>query len=219
MTKAEMTERLVDRLVDPFTDNLEDYEYAEPIDLEYAKSLLKDLRHEDVDIDDPDFAVPAGVTPELLMETFNCLLRAKQHELTIQRLADYITENEMVCEYDQYFADDRDPKRRRVLPVDFLCEGFPFRFDDSNNEPSALDLVCIGSNSRHTFNSGYTYCYYDDDLKQLSTTDTPFGDEVIDAQAFAEWIMSPEGEECREYFTECLMDEDDIEHVFGKGDE
>lgn len=218
MTKAEMTERLVDRLTDPFTDNLEDYEYVKPIDLEYARSLLKELRREDVDIDDPDFCIPEGTTPELLMDTFNCLLRAKQHELTIQRLAEYITENEMICEWDSYYRPAH-PDARAVLPVDFMCEGFPFRFDNSDDEPSALDLVCIGSNSRHTFNPGYTYCYYDDNLKQLYTTDTPFGDEVIDSLAFAEWIMSPEGEECREYFTECLMDEDDIEHVFGKGDE
>lgn len=217
MTKLEMTERLVDRLVDPFTDNLDDYEDAEPIDLEYATSFLKDLRHEDVDIDDPDFCVPAGTTPELLMETFNCLLRAKQHELTIQRLAEYITDNEMICEYDQYYVPTH-PDACVVLPVDFLCESFPFRFDDSNERPSALDLVCIGMNSRDTFNPEEVYCYYNDDLKQLFTTDTPFGDEVIDATAFAEWIMSPEGEECREYFTEYLMDEDDIEHVFGKGD-
>ena len=218
MTKAEMTERLVDRLVDPFTENLDDYEDIKPINLEYAKSLLKELRKEDVDIDDPDFAVPAGVTPELLMETFNCLLRAKQRELTIQRLAEYITENEMICEYDQYYVQTH-PDARVVLPVDFLCENFPFRFNDSaTEEPSALDLVCIGMNSRETFNPEETYCYYDDELKQLSTTDTPFGDEIIDADAFAEWIMSPDGEDCREYFTESLMNENDIEHVFGKGD-
>ena len=218
MTKAEMTERLVDLLVDPATEDLEEYEYVKPIDLEYAKSLLRDLRHEDVDIDDPDFASPEGTTPELLMETFNCLLRAKQHELTIQRLAEYITENEMICEYDQYYIPTH-PDARVVLPVDFLCDSFPFRFDDSNERPSDLDLVCIGMNSRSTFNPEAVYCYYDDDLKKLFSTDVPFGDEVIDAQAFAEWIMSPEGEDCREYFTEHLMDEDEIERVFGKGDE
>lgn len=216
MTKLEMTERLVDRLVDPATDDLENYDDIKPIDLEYAKSLLKDLRHEDIDIDDPDYCVPAGTTPELLMETFNCLLRAKQHELTIQRLADYITENEMVCEYDQYYVTTH-PDALVVLPVDFLTDSFPFpMIDDSFANP--LWLIELGQRSPE-FDPDCEFCWFDKEHRQLYSTDTPFDDEVLDANAFAEFIMSPEGEECREYFTESLMDEDDIVHVFGKGDE
>ena len=216
MTKLEMTERLVDRLVDPATDDLENYDDIKPIDLEYAKSLLKDLRHEDIDIDDPDYCVPDGTTPELLMETFNCLLCAKQHELTIQRLADYITENEMVCEYDQYYVPTH-PDALVVLPVDFLMDNFPFpMIDDSFANP--LWLIELGQRSPE-FDPDCVYCWFDKEHRQLYSTDTPFDDEVLDATAFAEFIMSPEGEECREYFTEALMDEDDIIHVFGKGDE
>lgn len=215
MTKAEMTERLVDRLVDPATEDLNEYEYVKPIDLEYAKSLLKDLRHEDIDIDDPDFAVPEDTTPELLMEVFNCLLRAKQHELTIQRLAEYITENEMVCEWDNYYLPAH-PDAREVLPVDFLFDSFPFQMiDDSYANP--LWLIELGQRSPE-FNPDSAYCWFDMEHRQLYSTDTPFDDGILDAQAFAEWIMSPEGEECREYFTESLMDEDAIEYVFGKGD-
>lgn len=215
MTKAELTERLVDRLVDPYTDCLEDYEYVKPIDLEYAKSLLKDLRHEDVEIDDPDYAVPAEVTPEMLMDTFNCILRAKQHELTVQRLADFITENEMVCEYSNYYLPAH-PGATDVLPVEFLNNDFPFMNEIYADNP--LWLIDLGQRSPE-FSSDDEYCWYSEDEDQLFSTDTPFGDEVLDATAFAEYIMSPEGEECREYITEDLMDEADRERVFGKGDE
>ena len=216
MTKAEMTERIVDRLVDPWTEDLVDYADVKPIDLEYAKSFLKELRHEDVDMDDPNYCIPEGTTPELLMEVFNCLLRAKQRELTICRLAECITDNELVCEWDNYYVEAH-PDALEVLPLDFLIDEFPFKMiDDSYSNP--LWLVELGQRSPE-FNPNHEYCWFDMEHRQLYSTNTPFHDGIIDAKDFAEWIMTPEGEDCREYFTEHLLSESEREHIFGKGDE
>lgn len=218
MNRIELIEKIAERLIDPWTDNPHDYEDAEPIDLEYAKTLLEDLRHDDAEMDDPDYCLPAETTPELLMEVFNCIVRKNQHELLVERLADWLTDNECVCEYDNYFSDPR-MGRKEVYPVDFLYSDQNFLFPyKGNDEPTAGDLIEIGLNSKATFNPEDEYCWYDPDKKQLFSSNRPFHAGAIDAEEFARFILSPEGEECLEYIRDDIMDDEDRTKVFGKGE-
>ena len=213
MTKYELTEKLVDRLVDPWTDCPEDYAEAEPIDLAYAETMLNDMLHDDDEMEDPDYCVPEGTTPELLMEVYNCLIRCRKHQLHVQNMAEYLTDNEMVCEYDQY-KDEYDPNAVTVLPVDFLFneDEFPFEtIDDSHASP--LFLIELGQRSPE-FCPDHDFCWYDKQKNQLFSSDEPFHDGVIDACAFAEYIMSPDGHDCLDYLVNSIMDDDDIWHVF-----
>ena len=41
MTKTEIISRIIDRITDPWTESPEDYQYAELIDLDTAKDVLK----------------------------------------------------------------------------------------------------------------------------------------------------------------------------------
>lgn len=221
MNKYELTEHLADRLIDPWTDCPEDYADAEPIDLEYAKTLLQDLINDDEDMDDPDYCVPKGTTPELLMEVYNCLIRARQHELHVKRFAEYLTENECVCEYDQY-RNEYENANIPVYPVDWLFnmdsfDDFPFTMID-DTYPNALFLIELGQRSKH-FNSTHEFCWYDKTLNELFSSDTPFADGIIEADKFAEYILSPEGHDCLDYFLGSILDDDEIHSIFGRDEQ
>ena len=210
MTKAELIERIIDRITDPWTESCEDYEYAQLIDLDDAKDIIAQCREEDFDLE-PEDQLPAEVTPELMMIAFNCNVRKNKHELRVRRLAEYITDNEMVCEYSNFYLPVLE-NGIDMLPVDFLSDtdGFPFL-----DHPSPLELLRIGANSIRTFRPADEFCWFDDKMKVLHSTSHPFRDGVLDADAFAEYIMSDEGRECFNYFIECIMDNDDIRTVFG----
>lgn len=212
MTKAELIEKIVDAMIDPWTDNPEDYMDATPIDIEYAHVMLKDLRdNEDAAELEPEERLPEDVTPELVMLAYNCLIRARKHEARVDRLAEFITDNEMVCEYDNYYLPTHD-NGIDMIPVDFLTDtdGFPF-MDDA----SPLDILCIGMNSRQTFDPQHEFCWYDKEMYTIHSTNNPFGDGVLDAKAFAEYIMSDDGQDCFDYITDCIMNNDDFKSVFG----
>lgn len=215
MNKSELIDRMLEYMIDEGRDDPEDYFDLEPIDLDYAKTMVEDYRklEDECDLTD-DERIGHLVTPELMMEVFNCLVRANKFEVRTRRLAEWLTKNECVCEYDNYFSDDRDPDRRRVLPTDFLADNFPFRFDnDDKSEPTPLDLVEIGMNSKHTFHSGHEYCYYDDDKRQLFSTNTPFADGIINADAFARFILLDA--EAFGYMFDHIIDSEDIHHILG----
>lgn len=73
MTKAELYERIVGRIVDPFEERETVFE---PITLEEAKVELQEIRTEDADAElEPEECIPAEVTPEILMDAWNCLVR------------------------------------------------------------------------------------------------------------------------------------------------
>jgi hypothetical protein len=210
MTKAELTERIIDSLIDPWTDDPEDYLDATPIDVEYAKVMLRDIRENEEAAElEPDECLPAYVAPEMIMETYNCLICARQHEARVARLADWITENEPVCEYCNYYLPEHEDAKD-VMPIDFLrdTDGFPFIED-----ASPLELLCIGMNSRQTFDPQDEYCWFDSDTMTMHSTDDPFGDGVLDAEDFAKFILLDA--ECFGYMFDHIIDDDDIPYILG----
>ena len=216
MNKAELYERIVDALIDPWTDNADDYLAATPIDLEYAHVMLKDLRdNEDAADLEPDERLPEDTTPEQVMEAYNCLVRARKHEARVNRLAEYITDNEMVCEYDNYYQPTIE-NSIDMMPVDFLYNSHTFPFETKHmNNPDVIDILRIGYNSHDTFNPNHEFCWFDKENEVLHSTDHPFGDGTLDAEAFAEYAMSDEGKDCFDYITNEIMDDDDFKSVFG----
>ena len=213
MTKAELIECTIDAITDPWNDCAEDYLYVDLIDsVEEAAGYLAELRRDQdgMGLND-DEKIPAEVTPALYMEAYNCLVRARKHEARIQRLAEYITNNEMVCEYDNYYLPEHKDAIH-IVPVDFLFEDFVFDIGDLT--PNPFFLIELGQRSSE-FNFNNLYCWYDKKKNQLFSTDTPFHDGILDAKAFAEYILSDEGQDCLDYFTECIMDAEDFRKVFG----
>lgn len=204
MTKAELISRIVDAMVDPWTDDPEDYLDAQPIyDIEEAKDMLTDLHAYDIDLE-PEDILPDEVTPELVMEAYNCLIRARKHEARITRLADWITDNNCVCEYVNYYGNTD------IVPTDLLWESFPF--DIGDRTPNPLFLIDLAKRSRN-FNSAEEFCFFDKDKDQLVSTNNPFSDGYLDAEAFARFAI--DDAETLGYFVDCLMDDDEIKYVFG----
>ena len=212
MTKAEIITRIIDRITDPWTDSPEDYRYAELIDLDVAKDIIAQCREEDLDYE-PEDRLPEETTPELMMEAFNCNVRYQKHELRVLRLAEFITDNEMVCEYDNYYRSEYE-NAIEVIPVDFLYNSTRFPFSTHNTEnPDIIDMLRIGMNSAKTFNNNHEFCWFDKDNEVLHSTDTPFADGVLDAEAFARFVLCDA--DSLGYFLDCVMDDDEIMHVFG----
>ena len=214
MTKTEIISRIIDRITDPWTESPEDYQYAELIDLDTAKDVLKQYRDDDDDCDlEPDERMPKEATPALLMEAYNCNIRYQKFELRVERLAEYIKDNEMVCEYDNYYRNEFKDAIE-VIPVDFLYNSTRFPFSTHNTEnPDIIDMLRIGMNSAKTFNNNHEFCWFDKDTEVLHSTNTPFADGILDAEAFARFTLGDK--ETLEYFLDGLMSNDDIMHVFG----
>lgn len=213
MTKTELTTRIIDRITDPWTDSPEDYADSDLITLLEAEELLRTCREEDRNnFLEPDEKMPEEVTPALFMEVYNCLVRANKYELRVKKLAQFITDNEMVCEYDNYYLPANE-NAIDMVPVDFLYDGnFPFELN-CNDTPDVSDLIRIGMNSTKTFSFGHEYCWFDKNKEVLHSTDHPFGDGILDAEAFARFAM--EDRETLEYFVKDIMTDDDITAVFG----
>lgn len=204
MTKAELISRIVDAMVDPWTDDPEDYLDAQPIyDTEEAKDMLTDLHAYDIDLE-PEDILPDEVTPELVMEAYNCLIRARKHEARITRLAEWITDNNCVCEYVNYYGNTD------IVPTDLLWESFPF--DIGDRTPNPLFLIDLAKRSRN-FNSAEEFCFFDKAKDQLVSTNNPFSDGYLDAEAFARFAI--DDAETLGYFLDCLMDDEEIADVFG----
>lgn len=216
MTKAELIEKIVDAMTDPCTDCPEDYLYCTPIDEHEASDMLNQLRSDEDSMDlEPDERLPENVTPELVMIAYNCLIRSRKHEARTHRLAEYITDNEMVCEYSNYYLPELE-NGIDMIPVDFLynSDTFPFATKHMNN-PDVIETLRIGYNSHDTFNPNHEFCWFDKENELLHSTDHPFGEGILDAEAFAEYIMSEEGQDCFDYITNEIMEDDDFKSVFG----
>ena len=207
MTKAELTERIVDALIDPWTDDPEEYLDLSPIDLAEAEEFLKEIRINESSADlEPDECLPAEVTPAQVQETWNCLLRARKHEARVARLAEWIEDNDPVCEYVNFYDPAAD-----MYPVDFLDN------DDSSvlidgRTMTPLELIELGKRSRD-FNSAEEYCFYNKDKDQLISTDNPFSDGFLNAEDFAEFIL--EDKETFDYMFDGILDDDDTKRVLG----
>ena len=217
MTKAELTERIIDALIDPWNDDPDDYLDLKPIDLEEAEGFLKEIRANEASADlEPDECLPEDVTPANVQEVWNCLIRARKHEAYIERLTDWLKENNDMALYDNYRADFGGDKAE-VVPVDWFfnsysLKDFPFALD----HPLDLALlISIAQNSRQLNLGEHEYCWYDKEHNALVGTNTPYEDGIADAPAFAEYILSPEGKDCLEFILDSYMDDDDVNKVFG----
>lgn len=212
MTKTEIISRIIDRITDPYNECPEDYQYAELIDLDTAKDVLKQYREDDEEYGfEPEEGMPEEATPELLMEAYNCNIRYQKFELRVERLAEYITDNEMVCEYDNYYKEFSE-KKLDVYPCDFIWESFPFKPVGDVDPDNPLFLIELGQRSPE-FNSNHEFCWYDRERNELHSTNTPFADGILDAEAFARFTLCDA--ETLGYFLDAIMDDDDIKHVFG----
>lgn len=211
MTKSEIIERIVDSFDDWSGEDPQDYLGMDPLTLEDAAMYLSEARANERAADlEPDECLPAETTPELYMEAENCYIRMMQYKAHMENLASYITEHEMVCEYDMY-RDDYQHSDPEVIPVGFVLDEDVFPFAEMDH----VELLQIGMNSGASFNPRHEYCWYDEDKKQLFSTDTPFADDIIHADTFAEYILSPDGNECLDYILDSIMDDDEIRSVFG----
>lgn len=212
MNKAELIERIIDAITDPWNECPFDFEDLAPLNLEEATGYLADLRHdEDLSDLDPEDRLPAAVTPELYMEAFNCYLRKMKHECHILRLSKYISDNCMVCEYANFYGPDENTPD--VFPVDFLCGHSNINELPIGNDIDLLDFVRICQHSSE-FNASEEYCYYDEKHDSLVSTDNPFTDGIYSARAFAEFILGLDGREALTYFINDLLDDVDIRWIF-----
>lgn len=213
MNKLELTERIIDKLTDPWTDSLKDWAAADMLTISEAENVIDSIREEDnlAELEE-DERLPMEATPELVQEAWNCYVRSARHEMTIKLMAEYLKENEHVCEYDIYYANNVGGAVR-VLPVTFIEEQFPFALGHGN-EPTAYELIIIGQNSTVTFHPERDeYCWFDSDKYQLFSSDTPFHDGVIDAEAVARYMID-EDPDFLDYMREYVMNEEDIKKVF-----
>ena len=212
MNKAELIERTIDALIDPWNDDPNDYLHVDPIDLCQAENILRDVREgEDSAELEPEERLPEAVTPSIMMEAFNCLIRARKFTARVNRLADWLTANECVCEYDQ-FKDDYLDNPLTVLPTEFLNEDdFPFPIDNGH-KPSPLRLIDLGNRSSD-FDQDDEFCWYDKERDELVSSDTPFDDGIIDAEALATFILL--NADAFGYIFDDIIDEDEAQYILG----
>lgn len=209
MKKEELIERIIDTFTDMGSEDPEDTAYADELTLPEARTYLSELRANEKSNLEPNEWLPAEVTPELYMEAFNCYLRRCRYDVTLTRLTEFIEYGELVDAYHEYDGQYVSNTDKIVYPTDFLTERieFPFTCDDL----TMFDLIIIGQNSTD-FNPNERFCWYDITNNQLHSTNTPFEDGLINARAFAEWILADENRV--QYIKDWYMDNTDIDYVF-----
>ena len=210
MTKAELIDRTIDAMIDPWTDCPEDYEDATLIDIHQATDLLVQIRDDEDKMElEPEERLPEEADASVVMEAFNCHVRHMKFELRVSRLAEWIKENDPVCEYCNYYLPDHN-SNVNVIPVDFLSNSdyFPFM-----NNATPLDILCIGMNSRKTFDPQDEYCWFDSDTMTMHSTDDPFSDGILDAEDFARFILLDA--ECFGYMFDHIIDDEDAKCILG----
>lgn len=216
MNKTQIIDTIIDFIDTPYEERAEDFADITEINIEEAAQYLKDYI-QDARCCDDDNAVTAftEATPEIFMEVWNKLCSNHRLQLITDNLADYITESECVCEYDQFCADyQKDPPR--ALPVEFLDEfldssdiaSFPFH---TANPLTVADLMQIGINSAGN-DFDHAYVYFNEANMSLFSTDTPFEDGILDARGFAKFLLGNR-DALVQFFNS--MDDDEIMKVFG----
>lgn len=113
MTKAELTDRILDRLVDPWTETLEEYRHLKPIDLQYASEMLDDMRKDELGLDEED-KLPEETTPEILMEVFNNHVAEMQERL---RQKDALKHPKTMKPYVVFHMLEVEPGREHEISV------------------------------------------------------------------------------------------------------
>ena len=150
MTKEATIEAILNRISDPYTDNEEDIAFCDPIELPYATEWLAELRQEDIDnANDGEFRMPNAATPELLMEAFNCRVRLAKRNVTIERLAKAITENDETALFSNYREDMLDLGYVTAEEArDTSLTGLPyFSLSHERVLPGAMDMMTVESDT------------------------------------------------------------------------
>lgn len=216
MNKAELIERIIDTFTDMGSEDPVDTAYANPLTLTEAETYLNEIRANEKEYLEPDEWLPEEITPALYMEAFNCYLRRCKYEVTLNRLAEFITLHEAVELYHEYIGTYKSDTDKLVCPTDWLLENMEFPF--TSYDFTMLDLIQLGQHSPD-FDCEKDYCWYEmvhDDPacvnNMLHSTDTPFADGLIDAQAFAAWLLECPGR--IEYVKDYCMINTDIDYVF-----
>ena len=209
MNKAELIERVINTFTDMGSEDPVDTAYANPLTMTEAETYLNEIRANEKDYLEQDEWLPAEVTPEIYMEAFNCYLRKCKHDVTVKRLAEFFRDAEMVDAYHEFDGEYISYKDKAVYPTDWLTEAieFPFTPDDL----TMLDLITLGQNSPN-FDPEKKFCWYDIVNHKLHSTNTPFEDGLIDAKAFAEWILETPGR--IEHVKNLCMSSTDIDYIF-----
>lgn len=215
MKKEEIIEAILYRMSDPWAgDNEEDIAMCDPIDLQYATELLAETRQEDIEnANDDEYRMPNGATPELVMEAFNCRVRLAKRNVTIERLATAITENDETALFSNYREDMLDlgyvtaEEARDVIPLEFLDDEFVF-----DTSLSVMDTLIIAKKSGDHFNPNFEYCWYDYENKILHSTDNPFKSGIINATAFATYMI--DYPDLASMYIHGYLDEDEAKYVF-----
>lgn len=211
MTKTELIERIVDSFDAMSSEWPSSYLDMDPLTIEEATMYLDEQRALERDCDlEPEECLPEEVTPQLYMEAENCYIKYMKHEARVEQLAEYLTDNECVCEYDSCRTEYLDDPLQ-VYPTDWLFDSkFPFKMiDDSYAHP--MFLIELGQRSP-SFNPNHEFCWYDRNKNQLFSSDTPFADGIIDAQAFARYII--DDKDTLLYFLDHIMDDEEIKKYF-----
>lgn len=216
MNKSELIERIIDTFTNMGSEDPVDTACGNPLTLDEAKMYLNEIRAtEKIDLE-PDERLPEEVTPEIYMEAYNCYLRKCKHDVTAQRLAEFIQDREMVEAYHEFGGQYVSTTDKNVCPTDWLMENMEFPF--TSFDFTMLDLIQLGQHSPD-FDCNKDFCWYEmihDDPacvnNQLHSTDTPFADGLIDARAFAEWLLEDAGR--IEYFQDMFMINTDIDYIF-----
>ena len=209
MERNEIISRIAEAMVDPWNP-ITDYRDLEPVTVKYAGEILSDMRKDEMSAElEPDERLPEETTPEMVQEVMNCIIRWSKHQYRVERLAGWLKENENVCFYDQF----RRAEDREVIPVDFLynTDTFPFAIPE-NYKPDVAMLISIGQQSPE-FSSDHEYCWFDAERWQLFSSNTPYADGIINADDFADYIISTASPEMIEELS-CQMDKEEFNEIF-----
>jgi len=205
MKKEEIISALLYRMSDPCVeDDDEEIAKCDPITLEEAKHYIEEDRKEDEEIGDDDYCIPEEATPELYMEAFNCRIALAKHNVQVNRLAEWLVENDEIALYNNY-RNEYGENNPDVVPIDFMYNydkvgDFPFGLGDTIGVYDVIELINIGRNSAATFRITDDYFWYDAENKILHSTNHPYADGTIDAKAFADYILKTP--DLRQFFFE-----------------
>lgn len=186
MKKEELIERIVDTFTNMGSEDPIDTAASNYVSLVEAAMYLSERRAMEAKDLEPSERLPEEVTPLLYMEALNCYIRKCKYDVTLNHLAEYFTDGELVDTFLEFKGKYHNDKDKTFYPTDFLNEDMEFPFTET--DLTMLDLISIGKRS-YDFSPEEEFCWYDEDNNELHSTDTPFKDGLIDAKAFCEWIL------------------------------
>ena len=216
MNKAEVIERIIDRITDPYNDTDEEIaNFGGYVTLEEAKEYLDLAFEEDKasEVSPEDGGMPLEATPELYMEAYNCNVNRAKHAVVNRRLHEWLVDGEQWYVYEWYCTNVMNAVPT-VVYTDWLTEEIDWPFEDCD-DINMLGMIVVGMHSTKTFNPSHTFCWYDSEKKQLHSTNRPFKDGAISPELvdnIVDYIM--DHPEDREGMVYAHMDNDDIDYVF-----